>query len=200
MSHEEINAPQRPEHSGSPFGNATPPSMACLTDEERTELGNAVGAVITALRGNNLLFDMAMDAFVDLGAHRVGHGLQSMVWSSFQAVMLVNNQPLHDAQGTFVSVQMEGENLTEADHAVATMASTFVEATISGAHGAAMDTWVNWCNSLEEHDWGLYCKGIALLVQQALIISTAELAEPDETAKAVLGENSVQLKPRIQGD
>lgn len=201
MSHEEINAPQRPEGTGGfPTGpQLTPPSLACLDDEERNRLGDAVSAVLAAVRGpGQTVFDMAMDNFVDLGAHQVGHGLQSMVWSAFQAAMLINGMPMHDNQGVHVSVLVQGENLTEADHVMAEMASKFVEATIAGAHSVAMDAWANWCNSLEEGDWPLYCRGIAVLVQQAIYISTAESVELDETGKAVMGENTMQLKPRGQ--
>lgn len=200
--HEQMNdGPKRPDSGASP--QVTSPDMSCLPEEERQELGLVSMAAIAALKsGSPVLIDAAMDKLVDLGAHKVGHALQTLLWSSFQAMLMRNGQPPHDAANSLVMITPDPEHsdgLTEGDHLLCEMASEFLRATIAGAHAAAMDAWAKWVDSLAEDDWAYYQKGVVLLMIQALEIATSEMQPGGEEADMVLGGNSARLVPRGQG-
>jgi hypothetical protein len=194
--HEMSNGPQRPDEplDISALTDATKPSVACLTPQEQAELAAAVHTVLHTIKGPGILFELAMDEFVKQGAHKVGHGLQCMVWSAAQSMMVIRGIKGRDMAETMVVITPKGD-ATEADVIMCDMAVEFVKATLAGAHQAAMEAWAEWVNSLDEDDWDQYTDGISLLLRQAIDIATGEL-EPSEMGSAILGIDAVQLVPR----
>lgn len=196
--HEMSNGPMPPEGSGPSLEDiteATKPDLSCFSDAEQAELGEAVHGVLHAIKGPGFLFELAMNNFVKLGAHKVGHGLQTMIWSAAQTMMLIHGIKGQDLPLSMVSIINQNPNATEADVAVCEMAQEFTQATLAGAHHTAMDTWRDWVETLGQDDWELYTDGIALLLRQALDISTGTLQD-SEMGSAVLGAPAVQLVPR----
>lgn len=201
MNHEEISGGPTPPELNMP--QLTPPTLGCLEPEERKAVGELVPAVIEAVKTQvEALIGMAMDNFVAMGSHVVGHGLQTMIWSAFQSSLIRHGQPMHDATTAVVSLAAEDDQpLTEADLAEVEMVTEFVRGTIGGAHVSAMNVWVDWVNSLpadSEKGWELYCRGVAALVGQALFIATAEQAPGGELGDAVMGGPSAVLRSRSE--
>lgn len=198
--HEDMsNGPARPTGPSAIHNNPnlTVPYPLCLSDEERVSLGQAVAGVIAAFKTKSeVIFDMAMNQFADLGSHMVGHGLAGMNWSALQTAFAMSGMEPHDADNVMVVIAYEGES-TEAEQQLVDMASEFIKATYAGAHASAMDLWAAWVNSLPEDDWDTYAKGVMALLQNALEVAGCRLEE-DADATAMLGTPTLHLVHHCQ--
>lgn len=200
MNHDNVNdgpTPNRPLRQGPP--PPTVPDLSCLPDNEREQLMEIIASVLASkLAGSDTLFDLAMDNFVSLGAHKVGHGLNAMLFSSYQALLLRSGQRPRDTPEAMVNLVNLAEEQTEADVAAVEMTTEFVRATMGGAHQAAIGVWAQWVDAIGE-DWDLYCKGISMVLAQALYFLDATVEE-DEAASEMMGAPLARIVPRDKED
>lgn len=193
------DAPKPPEHNHPDMPQLTAPSLACLTPEEQATLHEIGCAIIEGLKpsSSELLLAMALERLVSLGAHMVGHGLNTLVWSSFQAFLVANGQPPHDDAEAMVILAPQGEALTEADVKMADMVTEFVKASLAGAHASAIGVWADWIETLGEGDWDRYVEGVVAIIKEANSFARGVM-QKDEEASEMLGRPMARLIPRQQ--